>query len=139
MLKILNKYFDSLKINYEIILVNDGSRDKTWDTMQTLIKKYSTNKIYAIQYGKNAGKGHAVITGMKYTKGHYILMLDADGATDTKDYGKLSFELDRIKNEEDLGIAIGSRAHLQNADAVRVEVMFFKIYFREISSEKYWD
>ena len=112
-----------MKIKYEIILVNDGSRDKTWDVMLSLIKKYSNNTIYAINYGKNAGKGHAVMTGMKYSKGNYILMLDADGATETKDYEKLRKELDQIKTEEeDLGIAIGSRAHLQSADAVKVEV-----------------
>jgi dolichyl-phosphate beta-glucosyltransferase len=93
--------------------------------MLSLIKKYSKNTIYAINYGKNAGKGHAVMTGMKYTKGNYILMLDADGATETSDYEKLRRELDQIKTEdENLGITIGSRAHLQSADAVKIEVNF---------------
>ncbi len=94
--------------------------------MLTLLKKYSINNtIYAINYGKNAGKGHAVMTGMKYSKGNYILMLDADGATETKDYEKLRNQLDQIKTEEEeLGIAIGSRAHLESADAVKVEVNF---------------
>lgn len=112
-----------MKIKYEIVLVNDGSKDKTWDVMLNLMKKYSNNTIYAINYGKNAGKGHAVMTGMKYTKGNYILMVDADGATDTKDYEKLKKELDQIKTEEEIGITIGSRAHLQSADAVKVEVI----------------
>lgn len=97
--------------------------------MLGLIKKYPNNSIYAINYGKNAGKGHAVMTGMKYTKGNYILMLDADGATETKDYEKLKKELDQIKTEyEDLGISIGSRAHLESADVVKVEVNFIKIF-----------
>lgn len=103
------------------------------------MKKYSNNTIYAINYGKNAGKGHAVMTGMKYTKGNYILMLDADGATETKDYVKLRTELDKIKTEdEDLGLTIGSRAHLESADAVKVEVKFFsqKIIFLEKFFEK---
>jgi len=115
-----------LKIKYEIILVNDGSKDKTWDVMQNLMKKYLQNTIYAISYGKNAGKGHAVMTGMKYTKGNYILMVDADGATETKDFEKLKRELDKIKTEEHLGIAIGSRAHLERADGDEVQVIFFK-------------
>jgi len=91
--------------------------------MLNIIKKYPKNFIYAISYGKNAGKGHAVMTGMKYTKGKYILMLDADGATETQDYVKLRKELDQIKTEEEeLGVAIGSRAHLANADSVKIEV-----------------
>ena len=105
-----------MNIIYEIILVNDGSKDNTWNVMQDMIKKYSKNNIFALNYGKNAGKGHAVMTGMKYTKGAYILMLDADGATEVEDYAKLRRELDTIKTEEDLGIAIGSRFHLDNAD-----------------------
>ena len=112
-----------MKIKYEIILVNDGSKDKTWEVMQNSLKKYKTNNIYALNYEKNAGKGHAVMTGMKYTKGNYILFLDADGATEISDYQKLRKEMDAIKDEEeDVAITIGSRAHLISEEESKVEV-----------------
>jgi dolichyl-phosphate beta-glucosyltransferase len=129
-----------LKIKYEIILVNDGSKDKTWEIMQNLLKKYKTNNIYAINYGKNAGKGHAVMTGFKYTKGKYILMLDADGATETSDYQKLRKELDSIKDEEeDLGITIGSRAHLIEEEETKIEVIYYIINIENSIKKISWN
>jgi dolichyl-phosphate beta-glucosyltransferase len=108
--------------------VNDGSKDKTWEIMQNSLKKYRNNNIYAINYEKNAGKGHAVLTGFKHTKGQYIFMLDADGATEISDYQKLRKELDSIKDEEeDLAIAIGSRAHLIEEKETKIEVKYFYI------------
>ena len=108
--------------------------------MQNSLKKYKTNNIYAINYEKNAGKGFAVMTGMKYTKGKYILMLDADGATEISDYQKLRKENDSIKDEEeDLAITIGSRAHLIAEDDIKVQVnYFYKNKIRELHLENFW-
>jgi len=42
------KYFDEKGLKYEIILVNDGSKDKTWELMQSLItNKYPKHEIYS--------------------------------------------------------------------------------------------
>lgn len=54
---------------------------------------------------------------MQYTRGKYLLMVDADGATRFSDLDPL---LERLEKEEKngLGVAVGSRAHLVKTDAV---------------------
>ena len=105
-------YFSSFDFKYEIIIVNDGSKDKTLELIKNEIKKYSKiesiknrPEIIGVSYEKNGGKGFAVKTGMHYVRGKYVLMLDSDGATDIRDYQTLFNE---IKNEE-YCLVIGSR------------------------------
>jgi glycosyltransferase involved in cell wall biosynthesis len=66
---------DELK-NYEIIVVNDASQDKT----VKIIKNFSKNNknIKLIDLKKNQGRGNARDTGVKNAKGDYIAFIDAD-------------------------------------------------------------
>ena len=105
-------YFSSLDMKYEIIIVNDGSKDKTLELIKNEIKKYSNlenlknrPEIIGVTYDKNGGKGFAVKTGMHFVRGKYVLMLDSDGATDIRDFQTL---FEKVKNEE-YCLAIGSR------------------------------
>ena len=54
-------YFNNLGFKYEIIIVNDGSRDNTYKFVKNLMdNKYEKTDIKLINYSKNAGKGFAV-------------------------------------------------------------------------------
>jgi len=68
------KYFDEKGLKYEIILVNDGSKDKTWELMQSLItNKYPKHEISAVTYPRNAGKGFAVRTVIIFNNSKLII------------------------------------------------------------------
>ncbi len=96
-IKFLNAPENKLNnLKYEIIIVNDGSKDNTWNIITSLVKKYS-DIVQGVNYDLNGGKGYAVATGMKFTRGANILMADADGAHDMKDYIKMQNE---IKHDE---------------------------------------
>ena len=105
-------FFSSLNIKYEIIIVNDGSKDKTLELIKNEIKKYSSlenlknrPEIIGVSYDKNGGKGFAVKKGMQYIIGKYVLMLDSDGTKDIEYYNLL---FKSVKDEESC-LAIGSR------------------------------
>ena len=69
-----------LNINYEILLVNDWSRDTTHNVMLSLSKQYPTIKV--LSYSINRGKWYAVRYWVEHSKGSYYLIMDADLATD---------------------------------------------------------
>ena len=74
------------RISKEIIIINDGSTDKT---KQILIKLSSENKIRVFTHKKNLGKGAAVRKGIKESTGEIILIQDADLEYSPYDYPKL--------------------------------------------------
>jgi dolichyl-phosphate beta-glucosyltransferase len=107
-------YFTTHNYTYEIIVINDASKDKTTETAL----KFTTYKgkpidLKVIDYEFNKGKGGAVRIGMLTAIGEYVLMLDADGATEIKEFERITKMLKEKVEENGLGIVAGSRNHLQ--------------------------
>ena len=71
---------------WEIIVVNDGSRDKTAMLVRQLSRRMP---IAFIDNGENKGKGAAVNQGMRIAKGEIALFMDADGATKIQEADKM--------------------------------------------------
>jgi glycosyltransferase involved in cell wall biosynthesis len=70
----------------EIIVIDDGSMDGTWELLQALKEKYP---LQAIRHERNRGKGAAVRTGIQHATGDLILIQDADLEYDPGDYACL--------------------------------------------------
>ncbi|KAF9132994.1 dolichyl-phosphate beta-glucosyltransferase [Mortierella sp. 14UC] len=102
---------------YEILIVDDGSQDSTVRVALEMAQKEGIQDIRVLSFEKNRGKGGAVIQGMQYTRGEYILMVDADGATRFSDLDALETKL-KATERDGLGVAVGSRAHMVKTDAV---------------------
>lgn len=62
--------------HYEIIAVNDGSKDNTADLIRKAAQ--ADTHIKPVIYDENKGKGGAICTGIPYASGHYIAILDSD-------------------------------------------------------------
>lgn len=60
----------------EFILVNDYSRDATWQTIKGLAEKYPNVK--GINFAKNFGQHNAIMAGLSYTKGDLVVGMDDD-------------------------------------------------------------
>lgn len=75
-------YLKTLKNPWELILVNDGSRDRTLELVTSSAKKNKSIKV--VSYPENHGKGYAIIQGIKKAKGKYVLFTDIDHSVDIK-------------------------------------------------------
>ncbi len=98
----LSKRFSS----YEVIVVDDGSRDRT----AAAVSVFKNVKLLRSQ--KNRGKGHAVKMGVLASAGDYILYMDADNSTSIT-------ELDHFMGEiRNYDLVMGSRALATSVVAV---------------------
>jgi glycosyltransferase involved in cell wall biosynthesis len=61
---------------YEVIFVNDGSTDKSWEVISALAKKSPEAK--GIRFRKNQGKSNALNVGFKHAQGDVVITMDAD-------------------------------------------------------------
>lgn len=64
-------------IAYEVILVDDGSKDGSWKKIEGLKEKYS-DKLVAVRLAKNFGQHNAIVCGFTFAKGTMILTMDDD-------------------------------------------------------------
>jgi dolichyl-phosphate beta-glucosyltransferase len=104
---------------YEIIIVNDGSKDKTVDVALRFSKKHQLHDVLrVVSLKENRGKGGAVTHGFRHVRGQYAIFADADGASTFSDIKKLVEGGQEVQDETCRGIAVGSRAHMVNSEAV---------------------
>jgi len=106
----IDEYFQDRFKKFEIIVVNDGSRD---DTAEIVLKtRYKIRSIKLIGYKVNKGKGYAIRQGINNSKGDIILISDADLSTPIEEAEKLL-----VYHDNGYDIVIGSRA-LEGSDIV---------------------
>ena len=94
---------------HEIILVNDGSPDNTWDAIKKILSEDEACHILAINFAKNFGQHSALMAGLNHTTGDYIVCLDDDGQTPANEVFKL---IDALENGADVAYAkYGKKQH----------------------------
>lgn len=72
----IHKSLENSRKTFEIILVDDGSRDKSWEVIKLLSEKYTTVK--GISFRRNYGKSAALSEGFKLAEGNVVITMDAD-------------------------------------------------------------
>jgi len=100
---------------YEIIIVDDGSSDKTFEIAVSYKNKFPNLNV--IKISENSGKGHAVKSGMLAASGNICLFMDADGSVTPEEIEK---NLHYI-TEKNYDIFIGSRVLTDNEQILEVK------------------
>ena len=68
---------DALKnIEYEQIMVNDCSKDSSWEEIKKVCAE--NQNVIGINLRKNAGQDSAILTGLNYASGNYVVIMDDD-------------------------------------------------------------
>jgi len=106
------------QFKFEIIVVDDGSKDRTTEVALGYTQRFGANIVRVLTLPQNQGKGGAVQQGVLHARGRLILFADADGASDFTMLTKLEEALMKIRIGEH-GIAIGSRAHLEEESVAK--------------------
>ena len=73
----LVKTLTAMGRSYEIILVDDGSADRSWELLTQLHRRHPQH-IRALQFHRNFGQHQAIFAGFRAAKGHVMVTLDAD-------------------------------------------------------------
>ena len=63
-------------IPHEIIFVDDGSRDRTWETIQAQAQRYA--QVRGVRFSRNFGKEAAIFAGLAQSKGDCTVVMDCD-------------------------------------------------------------
>ncbi len=133
------KYLKQNKFKFEIIIVDDGSADRTNEIAESFAK--DNKEIRLLRHEENKGKGASVRTGVLSANGTYILFSDSDLSTPIEELDKLLFW---VKNNN-YDIAIASRG-LPDSNIVipqpwyrRLTGRFFPIMVRLVVTNKFSD
>lgn len=122
----------SIAIKWEILIIDDGSKDKTLERAYKLAEKHKNIRVIA--HTPNRGYGAALQEGFKNSKYEYVVFTDGDGQFDFSEVTKF---VEKIDNND---IVIGFRQKRQDRFKRTVlmtllkiwDWMFFKFYFKDI-------
>ncbi len=87
------KVMDGLDFDYEVIFINDGSRDNSKDILDRIAQTYKNVKV--VHFTRNFGQTAAMMAGFDNASGDVIVPMDADLQNDPQDIPFLLAELDK--------------------------------------------
>lgn len=76
-LRQLQTTLEQCACDFDIWVVDDGSRDATWERLREL--QAASPRIRALRFTRNFGKEAAILAGLRHAKGHAVIVMDADG------------------------------------------------------------
>lgn len=123
----ISRVMDDNKFTYEIILVDDGSKDGSWEMIKKL--RHNNQNIKGIKFRRNYGKSAALNTGFEAAQGDVIITMDAD----LQDSPDEIPELYRRIKEENYDLISGWKAKRYDPITKTVPTKLFNAATRKMS------
>lgn len=127
-----SKYCAESGLHSEIILVNDGSTDRTDEIIKKHLQGNKDNFIKYINQKQNSGKGLAIKKGISVASGKYIVFTDCDLQYSFKNIRDV---VDTLLNN-DVNVVIASRMHKESVYTIKSSNLSW-IYIRHTSGRIY--
>ena len=115
----------SKEISFEILFVNDGSKDHTLNVIKDLAK--NDNQVKYISFSRNFGKESAIYAGLENASGNYVTIMDAD----LQDPPSLLKEMYTAVTEENYD-AVGTRRVNRKGEPI-IRSFFAKLFYKLIN------
>lgn len=115
----------SRNVEFEIIFVNDGSKDDTLKVMKDLAKK--DDRVKYISFSRNFGKEAAIYAGLENASGDYVTLMDAD----LQDPPSLLKEMYKSVTDEDYD-AVGTRRVDRKGEPI-IRSFFARLFYKLIN------
>ncbi|MCZ7403150.1 MAG: glycosyltransferase [Candidatus Methanoperedens sp.] len=132
LVKSLEPVMEKLSREYEIVFIDDGSTDNTFNALKDMRKNNSRIKI--IKFRKNFGQTAALAAGFTHAKGDVIITMDSDLQNDPEDIPKLI-----EKMNEDYDVVCGWRAERKDSIFKKLFSKFANGFRRKITGENIHD
>jgi len=124
------KTLEKLKLDYQIILVDDGSEDATWDKILENSKK--NNNIHGIKFTRNFGHQSAIMAGINFAKSEYVFFSDVD----LQDPPELLEQMFEKITQNKLDAVFGKRSKNKESFFKKYSSIAFYKFFNVISNTK---
>lgn len=75
------RVFEAMGETYEIIFIDDGSKDNTFSHIETVVKRAQSNPLVSVRgisFSRNFGKEAALFAGLNHARGSFVAFIDAD-------------------------------------------------------------
>lgn len=84
------EYFSRKDVPFEILVVDDGSRDKTSERVEQVAAAHPGHHLRLIRNRRNRGKGYSVRRGVLHSRGQLVLITDTDLSTPLREFEKMN-------------------------------------------------
>lgn len=126
----IQKAMATIGVTYEIILVDDRSKDNSWVLMKTLSLKHE--EVKSIRLSKNFGQHPAIMAGLTHAKGEWVVVMDCDLQDQPKEIAKL-FE----KTKDGYEIVLARRANREDHFLKKLSSSIFSKVYGFFTDTKY--
>lgn len=120
----------AITTDYEIVLVDDGSSDRSWPVIETL--GHADRRVKGLRFSRNFGQHYSITAGLDHCDGDWVIVMDSDLQDRPEEIGKLY-----AKAREGYDVVVARRGRRRDALLKRVTSRLFYAVFSYLTDTRY--